>query len=102
MEPIAKLIDGAEEFLKVGDTVTRKYVVSEQIILRGSAASLDKQIQTQEAKIAEIQNHLPRYYDDLIEQERNRELEEVATAQEESSRLKALWKAATGKDYPDA
>jgi len=101
MEPIliAKLVDGTVEYKRAGDTVECLKVIKEQIILRGSTESLENQIKREEAKVAEISGRLPRYYDDLIEAERAKELEEMQAAQEEIERLKTLWKTCTGEDY---
>ena len=87
------------------DRVKRRRIVEEEIILRGSAASLEKQIEAASSQLQAAQTE----HDACIDcgcvpclTRAEELLTEVENALDAENELKAEWKRATGKEYPNA
>lgn len=92
---------GTVVYVRTSDVVTCKKVVQEQIILDGSAASLTAQIVAAKNRINELSMRGTGYYEDLVARAREETEREIAEAQPILDGLVALWREATGKEYPE-
>jgi len=94
------LVTGTIEYVQIGDVVKRKTVVEDQIILMGSAASLDEQIKNAQRRIVDLQSRDDNYYTGQTNEAKNQAAMEINDLQAQLIQLLNLWKE-SNKDHKD-